>query len=501
MGDKHPIHTTLSTEAMTILERYEKELGAKNIVLENALLRMNRASTANSINVSAGISTIEIGILKPLVGKLPEGSVIGIIGPPASGKTLLACAIISDFLSSNERQCVFISNRNRLSYLIPTTNSLGMKLGNFAEKMFLDILEINTLDGVFGILQKSKPKIIAIDDLGIIQECGSSDPNVIFNSSAWKILSEEIRNQKAICVVISENETINRFCDIVVRLYKSKNNGNGNLTIVKVVKNIGLISSDVFKLEMNGKIKVIPLLKVEETSDEFPSRHKSESQEPVEKIIKPLAAPSPVIMYRKEKTGLKQTIVTHEPPEPELTRGKLTIGQIKAMKQIRISLTCLNIIRLVISNPGITQLEISRKLKIHQSTVSNILKGFFDKKILLLSKPVGKNIPINPNMEKIKQEFGSLIQAGLLPAIDAPKEPLLQEIARRAENLKLANDVIDLLQPTITKIMAIEQVADKLKTDIEKIKNAVKEYQNSDKGTVKIAIDEQQGGMLVMILE
>jgi len=38
MRDKHPIHTTLSTDAMKILERYEIELGTKNTVLERALL-------------------------------------------------------------------------------------------------------------------------------------------------------------------------------------------------------------------------------------------------------------------------------------------------------------------------------------------------------------------------------------------------------------------------------------------------------------------------------
>jgi len=38
MRDKHPIHTTISTDALRVLERYEKELGAKNTVLERALL-------------------------------------------------------------------------------------------------------------------------------------------------------------------------------------------------------------------------------------------------------------------------------------------------------------------------------------------------------------------------------------------------------------------------------------------------------------------------------
>lgn len=41
MRNKFPIHTTLSSEAIKILERYEKELGAKNIVLEKALLAMD----------------------------------------------------------------------------------------------------------------------------------------------------------------------------------------------------------------------------------------------------------------------------------------------------------------------------------------------------------------------------------------------------------------------------------------------------------------------------
>lgn len=513
MLDKHPIHTTLSTEAMRILERYEKEMGCKNVVLEKALHGMCK-DTLKSIESNAIISKLEIEVINPLLGKITEGTILGIIGPPMSGKTLLACAMLDNFLSHNERHCIFASSRNKLSYLVPVTNSLGMALGNFADRMFLDLCEINTLDGLFRTLQKSKPKIIVIDSLEIIQENGSDDLGMIFNSSGWKILSEEVKNQKAICVLNSENEAISRFCDIAIKLHKSKNEGNP--TFVKVVKNIGLIPSGIFRLAMNGKVRIVPLLEIEETKVSQ-EQEKPGSHESLKKIAHRITEPAdnknnknynpetqviePVIVYAKET---KQTV------EAKLTGEKLNDEQKSAMAKVGINLNSINILRVVILNPGITQIEIARKLKISQPIVSKILNGFIEDEVLEKDNTVGRKIPINPNGKKIELALGSLIKTGLLPTLtgdtpicEKPAEKTqnqnLREIATNTTEAEIAKRAVKTILAKSVKIASLEELAETLKSDSATIKKALMLYKNNG-GKNIIKIEETEKNCMIYAL-
>ena len=98
MRDKHPIHTTLNTDAMRVLERYEKELGAKNIVLERALLGMDKLRFKEKIDqqsISRIIKRIRTGIPGVddlLEGGIPEGFVVVVTGPPAQEKLHFHCS-------------------------------------------------------------------------------------------------------------------------------------------------------------------------------------------------------------------------------------------------------------------------------------------------------------------------------------------------------------------------------------------------------------------------
>lgn len=252
--DKQPIHTTISYEAMRVLERYEKELGAKNLVIDRALLGMGK-KLSETVPIDATISKIKIDFLKELLGGITEGIFFGVIGPPSSGKTLFACKMIHDFLSYYEKQCTFISKRNKISYLVPITSSLGMKFGYFSEeKLFLDICDLDSLDAIFRNTQKTCPKIVVIDDLNMIRENGSNSTEVIVNSSGWNIFSDEVRNKKVICVVLSEDEKIIGHCDVAIKLEKSKHN-----SVASVLKNIGPVSSFRFILEITDTVRLVPL--------------------------------------------------------------------------------------------------------------------------------------------------------------------------------------------------------------------------------------------------
>jgi hypothetical protein len=63
--NKYPVHTTLSHDAIKVLERYEKELGAKNLVLEKALLSLDTSrfkSKLDTQNLDRAIKRISTGV-------------------------------------------------------------------------------------------------------------------------------------------------------------------------------------------------------------------------------------------------------------------------------------------------------------------------------------------------------------------------------------------------------------------------------------------------------
>ncbi len=108
MNDKHPIHTTLSTNAMRILERYEKELGTKNAVLERALMGMDKFHFRNihPEEMKTIIKRAKTGIFeldKLLGGGIPEGFVIAVTGPPGTGKTTFSMKFLLEGLKNNKK--------------------------------------------------------------------------------------------------------------------------------------------------------------------------------------------------------------------------------------------------------------------------------------------------------------------------------------------------------------------------------------------------------------
>ena len=134
MRDKHPIHTTLSTDAMRILERYENELGAKNIVLERALLGMDKLRFKEKIDnqsiirivkrISTGIPSFD-GLIE---GGIPEGFIAIVTGPPGTGKTTFSLQFLMEGVRNNER-CIFFSFEETAEQLIKQTIRFGWNIG------------------------------------------------------------------------------------------------------------------------------------------------------------------------------------------------------------------------------------------------------------------------------------------------------------------------------------------------------------------------------------
>ncbi|MEA3294823.1 MAG: ATPase domain-containing protein [Euryarchaeota archaeon] len=218
MRAKHPIHTTLSTEAMRVLERYEQELGAKNVVLERALLGMDKIRLKDKIDpqtISKVIKRVSTGIpgFDELVeGGIPEGFVVVITGPPGTGKTTFSMQFLLEGMKNNEK-CIFFSFEEKVEQLIKQSIRYGWDVGDYLDKGYLEIFGFTmlSLEEIIEIIEVFKPKRIVFDSLNLF-----SSHEKFRHSSEWRNILKIIKEKKIICFTITEKKhgiEINEFDD------------------------------------------------------------------------------------------------------------------------------------------------------------------------------------------------------------------------------------------------------------------------------------------------
>jgi len=208
MRDKHPIHTTLNTDAMRVLERYEKELGAKNIVLERALLGMDKLRFKEKIDpqsISRIIKRIRTGITDVddlLEGGIPEGFVVIVTGPPGTGKTTFSLQFLMEGLKNSER-CIYFSFEEKVEQLVRQSIRFGWDIGEYIDKGYLEIFGFTMLshEEIIEIFEIFKPKRIVFDSLNIL-----FDIQNFRHSSQWRTILKEIRDKKITSIAITEKK-------------------------------------------------------------------------------------------------------------------------------------------------------------------------------------------------------------------------------------------------------------------------------------------------------
>lgn len=210
MNDKHPIHTTLSTDAMRILERYENELGSKNTVLERALMGMDKLRFKEKIDtqsISRIIKRVNTGILGfdgLIEGGIPEGFVTIITGPPGTGKTTFSLQFLMEGVRNNER-CIFFSFEEMAEHIIKQTIRFGWNIGEYIDKGYIEIFGFSrfSTEEIMEIIDIFKPKRIVFDSLNIFSDIGD-----FRRSPQWRNILKEVKDKKISCLAITEKKTV-----------------------------------------------------------------------------------------------------------------------------------------------------------------------------------------------------------------------------------------------------------------------------------------------------
>ena len=205
---KRPIHTTLSTEAYNILERYEHELGNKSTVLEKALISMDKTRFKSRLSlkdVQTVIKRSKSGIkgFDDLVeGGIPDGFVVIITGPPGGGKSTFSMQFLLDGADKKER-CVYFSFEEDADQIAKQFARFGWDIQKYVEEGWIEIygLSMLTREEMIDILGTYKPKRAVFDPINVFYEAED-----LRRAASWRNLFKLLKRDKITSMVITEKQ-------------------------------------------------------------------------------------------------------------------------------------------------------------------------------------------------------------------------------------------------------------------------------------------------------
>lgn len=206
MRNKFPIHTTLSSEAIKVLERYEKELGAKNIVLEKALLAMDgmrykaKLDTGGMSVPIKRISTGIPGLDESIEGGIPKGFSVIVTGPPGTGKSTFCMQYLMDGVKKDEK-CIFFSFEERVEQLVQHFMRFGWDIGKYIDDGYLEIFGMSMLtsEEMIEIIDSYRPERVVFDSINVFAE-----PADFRTSGSWRSLLRLLKVKKISSLFITE---------------------------------------------------------------------------------------------------------------------------------------------------------------------------------------------------------------------------------------------------------------------------------------------------------
>jgi len=206
MRNKYPIHTTLSSDAIKVLERYEKELGAKNLVLEKALLAMDSTrfkAKLDTHNIERSIKRLSTGVPgldESLEGGIPKGFAVIVTGPPGTGKSTFCMQFLMAG-ARNDEKCLFFSFEERMDQLVQHFMRFGWDIEKYIDDGYLEIFGMSMLtsEEIIEIIDSYKPDRVVFDSLNVV-----ATPDDFRRSSGWRGLLKKLKTEKITTIFITE---------------------------------------------------------------------------------------------------------------------------------------------------------------------------------------------------------------------------------------------------------------------------------------------------------
>lgn len=203
---KRRIHTTLDEDSYRILQRYEGQIGAKNIVLEKALKNLDKTYYKAKVglkNFNVVMKRTKSGVpgFDSLIeGGIPEGFVVVATGPPGTGKTTFALQFLKEGAETQERGLYFSFEENA-EQLARHALRFGWNLKRYMDEGQIEIFGFSLLtsEEVVEILQSYKPKRVVFDSINVFTEFDN-----FRRGASWRNLLRVIKEMEITCFIVTE---------------------------------------------------------------------------------------------------------------------------------------------------------------------------------------------------------------------------------------------------------------------------------------------------------